>query len=77
MSRNGHVVWRWSTGHPTSHQPHALTTPAGACWTWTAPWTDVDAAGRPLAAGTYTLTVTSRASEVADLPDETGTFRVP
>jgi hypothetical protein len=74
--RNGRVVWRWSAGHPSKDQPHTLATPAGACWTWTTPWTDVDAAGRPLPRGSYSLQVTSLAHEVADLPDETSTFTV-
>jgi hypothetical protein len=73
----GRVVWRWSTGRTATSNAHALATPAGACWVWTAPWTDVDATGRPLGSGSYDLVVTSRADQLADLPTATTTFKVP
>jgi hypothetical protein len=76
VSRAGRVVWRWSTGHTAATRPHALASPAGACWSWTAPWTDVDSSGRPLPSGRYDLGVTSLAKEVADLPNASAAFAI-
>jgi hypothetical protein len=73
---NGRTVWRWSAGHPSVQQAHALSTPAGACWSWTTAWTDVDGTGRALPSGSYDLVVVSLADQVAELPDERTTFRI-
>ena len=71
------TVWRWSVGHPAAEQAHALSTPAGACWSWTSAWTDVDGSGRPLASGSYDLIGSSLATQVSELPDQRTTFRIP
>jgi hypothetical protein len=76
VRRGTRIVWRWSVGQPETDRPHVLDTPAGACWTWTAPWTDVDGSGRALPSGSYELVATSRANEVAELPEESTTFRL-
>src|SRR5213079_716311 len=62
--RDDRAVWRWSAGHSNDGDPHGLDVEADGCWTWTAPWTDVDAAGRQLARGQYTLTVATTATAV-------------
>ncbi|MCU1588932.1 MAG: Intracellular proteinase inhibitor, partial [Frankiales bacterium] len=76
ITRAGHEVWRWSVGHIAKPRTHALQTPAGACWSWTAPWTDVNGAGRPTPSGSYELVGTSLAGELADLPDVSTTFTI-
>jgi hypothetical protein len=76
VRRGGHVVWKWSRDHPESPGAHVLQTPAGACWSWTAPWTDVDSSGRDLPSGSYDLVALSRAQEVAELPEADATFRI-
>jgi hypothetical protein len=70
------TVWRWSTGHPDVVQRHTLEVAAGACWSWTAAWTDVDARGARLRPGTYTLRVSSRADEVHALMPRTKSFEI-
>ena len=70
------VVWRWSAGQP-AEPAQALTTPAGACWTWTTAWTDVDGRGRPLDSGQYSLVATSNGVELGDVKDsQPVTFRL-
>jgi hypothetical protein len=76
IEHGGKTVWRWSAGHPSVQQTHALSTPAGGCWSWTAAWTDVDHAGRPLPVGSYDLVVVSLADQVSELPEERTTFRI-
>ena len=68
VSAGSQVVWRWSPGQPPE-PAEVLATAAGACWTWTTAWTDVDGAGRPLPDGDYTLVGTTHANELAQLPD--------
>ena len=58
------VVWQWAAGRTNDSDPHGLNLEASACWTWTAPWTDVDRTGRPLAGGLYELEVVSHATEL-------------
>jgi len=56
-SKSGEV-WRWSRWHPARQTPHSLTVEPSACDHWTFRWTEVDAGGRRLPAGDYTLSVT-------------------
>jgi hypothetical protein len=70
------TVWRWSVGQPDAAQPHSLQTAADSCWSWTAPWTDVNAAGRALPRGSYTLAVTSAAGELQALHAQTTAFSI-
>lgn len=74
--RGNRTVWRWSVGHATAAQAHALSTPAGACWSWTSAWTDVDGSGRPLASGSYDLIGSSLATQLTELPNQRTTFRI-
>jgi hypothetical protein len=69
-------VWRWSAGQPDATAPHGLDVGTDGCWSWTAAWTDVDAAGRPLDPGGYTLSVASTARELDGYPPQDVTFRV-
>jgi hypothetical protein len=69
-------VWRWSVDHPQTGPGHALSTPATACWTWTAPWTTVDQHGRALPKGDYTMLATTQAAEVATFPSDAVAFSV-
>jgi len=71
---DGTVVWRWSTGHSDAPDGHTLGVARDHCWSWTAPWTDVDDDGRPLPEGTYQLVVRSRADELRGAPEATVTF---
>lgn len=57
-------VWRWSAGRPPQDDPHALDADVGGCWSWRAPWTAVDGAGRPLPAGSYALVARTHAQEL-------------
>ena len=69
-------VWRWSTGHADAAQAHALDVAADACWTWTAPWTDVDGRGSALPSGDYTLSVTTQATELRAYDAKQATFSI-
>jgi hypothetical protein len=60
----GKPVWQWSAGHEDVADQHVLSVDAEGCWTWTAPWTDVDGRGRGLEPGDYTLAVSTPASEL-------------
>lgn len=71
---DGTVVWRWSTGHGDAADQHVLAVEADHCWSWTAPWTDVDARGRALSGGSYELVVSSRADELRTAPVATVGF---
>jgi hypothetical protein len=70
------TVWRWSVGHADAAAAHTLAADADSCWSWTAPWTDVDASGRRLESGSYALSVTSTAREVSAVDPQQVTFRV-
>jgi hypothetical protein len=70
------VVWRWSVGHPDTDDAHTLQLETSACWTWTAPWTDVDGSGRALEDGTYEVAVTSTAQQLRGRPAERARFSV-
>ena len=69
-------VWRWSTGHPDAAQAHVLDVAAEACWTWTAPWTDVDRDGDALPSGDYTLSVSAQAPELRAFSAPRVTFSI-
>ena len=58
------AVWQWAAGRTNELDAHALDLETSACWTWTAAWTDVDRAGKPLAEGEYELQVAGHATEV-------------
>jgi hypothetical protein len=66
ISRDGRVVWRWSTWHPDRARPHTQPIQPGTCNSWTFGWTQVDSAGTRVPAGTYVLTTTFFADEVSD-----------
>jgi hypothetical protein len=76
VSRGGTAVWRWSTDHPDERAVHTLAVEKNSCWVWTARWTDVDARGRALASGSYTLSVTAAARELSGFTEKTETFEV-
>ncbi|HUR14983.1 MAG TPA: hypothetical protein VM097_10890 [Mycobacteriales bacterium] len=59
------LLWRWSRWHPDSPAPHTFDLATGACSSWTYAWTGVDAEGRTLPKGDYTLEVTHFAEELA------------
>ena len=65
VSKTGKVVWRWSQWHPDGGTAHTLGVSTGACSSWTFDWTGVDATGRALAKGDYSLTVTFLAAELS------------
>lgn len=67
VRQDGVERWRWSTRQAPA-EAHQLATPAGACWSWTTDWPDVDGDGRRLAAGSYDFQATSLAQEVAEIP---------
>ncbi|MDQ1712711.1 MAG: hypothetical protein QOE45_2161 [Frankiaceae bacterium] len=48
-------VWRWSRGTSPARTRHGLAVGSGTCLRWTVVWSVSDDAGRPLAAGQYTL----------------------
>jgi hypothetical protein len=53
--RDGHELWRWSTGRRFADVPHELDIPVGQCLTWTTVWNQVDAHGRPAPKGDYSF----------------------
>ena len=71
---DGHVVWRWSVGHPDGGSAHSLAVEREHCWVWNVSWTDVDQRGRALPHGSYTLVVTTTASELRSKPMERTDF---
>jgi hypothetical protein len=75
-SSEDRVVWQWSAGRSNDQDVHSLDVETSACWTWTAPWTDVDAQGRALDPGRYELEVRSRADEVRTYQAERVAFTV-
>lgn len=70
----GVEVWRWSRWHPDTASPHTLGLSAGSCTTWSLDWTAVDATGRALPKGDYTLRATFLADELADRRTSTTEF---
>lgn len=70
------VVWRWSTGHANDDDVHVLKLETSACWTWTAPWTDVDARGRRLEPSDYAVAVKSAADQLRGMPEQRASFRI-
>ncbi|MDT7572739.1 MAG: hypothetical protein QOE05_2913 [Actinomycetota bacterium] len=70
------AVWRWSTGHPNDEDVHVLKLETSACWTWTAPWTDVDARGRQLDPGSYAVAVSSPADQLRGIAEQRAAFRI-
>ena len=62
--RTGRTLWRWSAQNPPSPDPHTLGLDPGECVQWSTTWRVVDAAGRRLAKGDYTIRTTSTASEL-------------
>jgi hypothetical protein len=73
---DGTVVWRWSLGRSNDASAHSLVVEREHCWSWTAPWTDVDSSGRPLPEGTYELVATSRADELRTAPVARAAFSI-
>jgi hypothetical protein len=65
ISQKGHELWRWSRWHPDGGPSHTLGLEANECTQWRFDWTGVDATGRRLPKGTYTLSVTFLANELA------------
>jgi hypothetical protein len=47
--------WTWSRGHRFSDYGTTFSLSAGSCLRWHVTWSGTDAAGRPLAPGTYHL----------------------
>lgn len=70
----GVEVWRWSRWHPDRASPHTLGLSAGSCTTWSLDWAGVDATGRALPKGDYTLRATFLADELADRRTSTTEF---
>jgi hypothetical protein len=66
VTRNGKEVWRWSRWHPDSPYAHTISVAGGQCTDWTFDWTGVDAQGKKLPAGSYTLHVTFLAAELTN-----------
>jgi hypothetical protein len=76
VTSGNRIVWQWSRDQPNAAGKHTLDAAADGCWSWTAPWTDVDAGGRRLAGGSYTLIVTSSAAELQALGPKRTTFSI-
>lgn len=64
ITRQGDTVWRWADWHPDGGAPHSRVLETGACTSWTFGWTLVDAQGKRLPKGTYTLRTTFLAEEL-------------
>jgi hypothetical protein len=62
----GKERWRWSRWHPPTENPHFLTVETGRCTYWSFTWTAVDASGRKLPQGSYTLEAEFLADELQD-----------
>lgn len=73
---DGKVVWRWSVDHRDTSSAHTLAVEREHCWVWTVHWTDVDQRGAALPRGSYTLVVTTSASELASKPREQVDFTI-
>ena len=58
-------MWSWAKVVGSSPDSHVLTTPANGCWNWTLVWPGTTSAGDRAPRGSYTLTGTSTAQEVA------------
>lgn len=65
ITQKGHEVWRWSRWHRDDGESHTIGLEGDHCATWTFEWTGVDAQGRKLPKGDYTLSVTFLANELA------------
>jgi hypothetical protein len=55
MGKDARTKWTWSTGHHFSKRGTRIAVPAGSCVRWHVSWNVVDAEGRPLPAGAYSI----------------------
>jgi hypothetical protein len=67
VDKDAYTRWLWSKGHRFSKKGTAFSVAAGTCVRWHVRWNVSDAAGRPLAAGAYSL----GATPFADPPGDT------
>jgi hypothetical protein len=74
IDATGSARWRWSTDHSATAGRQTLKAAAGSCFAWTVAWTDVDASGRRLGRGSYSLTATTSGQQFQDLPTERTAF---
>ena len=74
VRRGDAEVWRWSRDHPARDERHVLPVARNRCWTWSLDYTDVDARGQELPAGTYEVEAVSVAEEVAGSGDQRAGF---
>jgi len=64
LDEHGQALWRWSKENAAEPDQHTLALGTTECWQWTTLWRSVDQSGHRLAAGNYTLRVTSYAKEL-------------
>lgn len=77
VTRGTSELWRWSRWHPDDPAAHTIGVEANSCTTWTFSWTGVDAQGRRLPKGEYTLRATFLADELTQQRVATWIFQLP